>query len=739
MKRTTTNRLFVIWIGAAVVAWTGSLCYLWAWAFDSSGASTLVTLAATAFALAATASVPAPLSKIAYWFGVRLRLDNVGALELLARQRRPEGQATAGHVTRALSITVAFAILCGAISTIAVYGGAWAAHLLGRRMLWTPLGWTGVKLVIQFVGMLPMAIGISAVAHSFLVVRRSFGRDPYGPLCRDLLSAITVGIGVFGLLLWCGMHMPALAGLMAMLLVAAIMALSRRGNIPISRRGPVLGSGPRWRERIAISVALAVLTLILLVQGRLLGDIGNVSFGARICYWAVSLALLGVFIRRVDRKSRPPGQAQELGCAIGTVAAAMMQAALAIACCQGGKIAAFCGPLAAACQVPLMAMVAVILSRRRRLFAASGGKLKAYVSCVSTGVGIGVVTYMIVCSAPAWFSMLLAAALAVWAGQFIRRIARRQRPANERMWALAGLSLMGAVIGVLLVSVHNAKLAVGQATPGFWLSPVRRGPAAGDGHEQVDWLPIRRTWRSQRITQAIAKIIADPDNPDDPKRGHRGRWWVVAGTRRDLPKVPNPRVYEVVSVPDPAAVPPGIWQEILVRGSERDFLQAAHTGSELFDAVFLAPLPADHNQAWRCYNYQTLRRCWLRVHRRGVVLLRTQASGDNLASALAVARTFHEAVGNPLPGQKRQGQKRLDSWAVVEWHEGTIDLLLVGPARAVKWSSWREGLTVVSTEKLYDRWSEIAPIRLDDPSGRWKKRQPTPDRLHYWLRSAKSP
>lgn len=719
MKRTTIDRLLLIWIAAAMVVWAWSLCSLWAWAFDSSGASTLVTLSAAMFAVAATSSVPLRLSRIAHWFGVHLRFGDVDALELLAGRRRPAGKRGAGAVTRALKITVKFAVLCGVVGTIAVYGGARAAYVLGRRMLWTPLGWTAVKLVVQFAGMLPMATGICAVAHGFSAVRRSFGRDPYGPLCRDWLWATAAGTGLFGLLWWWGMHMLGLAAVMATLLLAAMLALSRRGDTPISRGGLVLRSGRQWRGQVAISAAFAVLALILLVQGRLLGDVANVSFGVRICCGAASLALLGVFIGRADRKSRPPGQAQELGSAIGVVAVAVMQAALAIACFGGGNVAAVCGTLAAACQVPLMAMAAVVLSRRRRLFAAGGGGFTAYASSASAGAGTGVLTYMILCSLPAGYILLLAAAPAVWAGRVIRGVARGQRPANERMWALAGLSLMVAVAGALLISVHDAKLAVGPAMPGFWLSAVRRG-----GDEQAGCLPILRTWRSKRITEAIVKIMADPDDPTG-QRGHRGRWWVVAGGRRDLPKVLDSRVYEVGSVPDPAAVLPGVWRDILVRGSERDFLQAAHTGSELFDAVFLAPLPADHNQAWRCYNYRTLRRCRNRVHRGGVVLLRTQAGGNDLGAALAVARTFHRAVGT--------------SWAVVELHEGTIDLLLVGPAKAVTWRSWREGLTVVSTEELSAKWSDIAPIRLVNPSGRRPNRWPSPGRLHYWLRSAKLP
>ena len=719
MKRTTIDRLLLIWIAAAIVVWAGSLCSLWAWAFDSSGGSTLVTLAAMMFALAASASSPAGLSRIAHWIGVWLGFGNIEALELLAGQRRPAGKRGTGDVTRALKITVKFAVLCGVVSTIAVYGGAVAAYVLGRRMLWTPLGWTAVKLVVQFAGMLPMAIGIAAVAHGFSAVRRTFGRDPYGPLCRDWLWATAVGTGLFGLSWWWGMHMMGLAVVMATLLLVATMAMSRRGRIPISRAGAVLERGPQRRGKTAISAAFAVLTLILLVQGRLLGDITNVSFGVRICCGAASLALLAVFIGRTDRKSRPPGQAQEVGSAIGVVAVAIMQAALAIACYQGRNVAGVCGALAAACQVPLMAMAAVVLSRRRRLFAAGGGGFAAYASSASAGAGMGVLTYMILCSLPAGYILLLAAALAVWAGRVIRGIARGQRPANERMWALSGLSLMVAVAGALLISVHDAKLAVGPATPGFWLSAVRRG-----GHKQAGCLPILRTWRSKRITEAIVKIMADPDDPTG-QRGHTGRWWVVAGGRRDLPEVLDSRVYEVGSVPDPAAVPPGVWRDILVRGSERDFLQAAHTGSELFDAVFLAPLPADHNQAWRCYNYRTLRRCRNRVHGGGVVLLRTQAAGNDLAAALAVARTFHRAVGT--------------SWAVVELHEGTVDLLLVGPAKAVTWRSWREGLTAVSTERLSADWREIAPIRLVNPSGRRPNRWPSPSRLHYWLRSAKLP
>ncbi len=725
-----------------MAAWAGSFFCLWSWALDSSGGSTLVTLAAMMFALAASASSPVGLSRIAHWIGVWLGFGNVGALELLAREHRPAGKAGVGVVARAVNMTVMFAVFCGVVSTIAVYGGAVAAHRLRRHMLWTPLGWTAVKLVVQFVGMLPMAIGIAAVAHGFSVLRRSFGRDPYGALCRDWLWAMAVGMGLFGLLWWWGMHMLILATLMVMLLVAAMLVMSRRGRIPISRTSPVLEPGPQRRGKTAIPTAFAVLTLILLVQWRLLGDIVNLGFGVRICCTAASLALLSIFIRRTDRKSRPPGQAQELGCAIGAVAVAIMQVALAIACYQGRNVQIVCGVFAVACQLPLMAMAAVILSRRRRLFAAGGGRFGAYVSRASAGVGIGVLIYIIVCSLPAVYIAVLAAVLVIWVNRRIRDTIRRQKRANERMWAAAVLLLMGAITGVLTISVHDAKLAVGPATPGFWLSAVRREGTSGDSREQAGCLPILRTWRSERITQAIAKIMSDPADREE-QRDHRGRWWVVAGDRRDLPKILNPRVHQVTSVPDPAAVPPGIWGDILVRGSERDFLQAAqaHNNSEKFDVVFLAPLRADHNQAWRCYNYQTLVRCMNRVHRggrvdpndpsygrehpSGIIILRTQAAENDLAAALAVARTFHSAVG--------------PSWAVVELHEGMIDMLLVGPAQAITWRSWREGLTVVSTEELSAKYSEIATIGLVHPPGRRKHRWPGPGTLDHWVRTAKQP
>ena len=76
---------------------------------------------------------------------------------------------------------------------------------------------------------------------------------------------------------------------------------------------------------------------------------------------------------------------------------------------------------------------------------------------------------------------------------------------------------------------------------------------------------------------------------------------------------------------------------------------------------------------------------------------------------------------------------------MAEFNEGAIDLLLVGPAAAVYWPSWREGLVVVPTEKLWTGWRQIPAIRLVSPPGPRPKWRPSPAALKYWFQRAAAP
>jgi hypothetical protein len=110
--------------------------------------------------------------------------------------------------------------------------------------------------------------------------------------------------------------------------------------------------------------------------------------------------------------------------------------------------------------------------------------------------------------------------------------------------------------------------------------------------------------------------------------------------------------------------------------------------------VLLAPMPADHPDAWRCYAPPVLRRCRQKLHDGGVMVLRTQAGPGGIDDALAVARAFERVLGG--------------GWAVVALVDGRLDMLLIGatePADAVGIARpWRPrapaGAFVVPLERL---------------------------------------
>ncbi|MCK4600855.1 MAG: hypothetical protein KAU28_00215, partial [Phycisphaerae bacterium] len=260
---------------------------------------------------------------------------------------------------------------------------------------------------------------------------------------------------------------------------------------------------------------------------------------------------------------------------------------------------------------------------------------------------------------------------------------------------------------------------VGSVRTGVWLSTFSRTPGARRRQQAEGALPLRSYWRSENITTALAKVMADRSG----ERTTGGRWWAVTITRENLPADLPPHVSIVYSAPDYAAVPPGAWSEMIIPGSEGDFLQAAQTGPEKFDGVLLAPLPADHPQAWRCYNATILARACRRVHRGGVICIRTQARRGRLDAALSVARTFYG-----------EAAKVGAVWAVADFHRGEMDLLLLaGPARAVEKLKAARGAFVVPAERLWSGRMHIRPITIARPMGLRFREKITPAELQLWL------
>ena len=196
-------------------------------------------------------------------------------------------------------------------------------------------------------------------------------------------------------------------------------------------------------------------------------------------------------------------------------------------------------------------------------------------------------------------------------------------------------------------------------------------------------------WRATNVTAALDWILSTKE--------HRGRWWVLALAGQDVP----PPVQGIrMTVSTPAFGGGNHAQDALALHGGR--LGESGTRAGGLDGILMCLLPADHPQAWRCYNQQALRECLRRLQGGGTMMVRVQADLRNLAKALAAARTFHQVVGS--------------GWAIGEVSQDRLDLLLAGPESAVASPTVAQGAFAVPLQQLWDRWPGIRPIRMTSPS-----------------------
>jgi len=276
-----------------------------------------------------------------------------------------------------------------------------------------------------------------------------------------------------------------------------------------------------------------------------------------------------------------------------------------------------------------------------------------------------------------------------------------QRRAVRIAWSVsAGLLLVVAMMGVAAAAAGSAG-DEWEVLSGTWLRigilrendmpPQFEGP-----------LPTVNTWRSEAVTRSMHEILTGTGG----RAHHRGRWWVVAGSNRDWPTARQ--IYGAGAMPDKTPMSEEDIVGLFLLGPEGAYLLAAHIGQERYDGILLAPVAADHPDAWRCYNYRTLQRCHERIIATGSgpMMLRTQADVDELARLFSVAKTFIDVVG--------------PSWAAVAWQDDRIDLLLVGPTHRhgrtiVRRPADQDGALVVPAEQLWPEEVTVRPLRVLRP------------------------
>ncbi len=725
MRKIVSNLTgLVVTASAAQVVWLASMVMLWAWVFDASGDSMLLSVAAVVLSVATAGRIARPLRGMAWRV---LKFADMPLWEPLAALGQSED--VRGIPGKAITDMFGSAVFCSVVSSLVSMVLAFLAvrfvALMNSRFLFTPFDWAVLKVATQWVAMLPMAVGIVGMIGAGSLMRQA---DPASReealILRHWLGAIALGMAGFGVAWWLGVDMLPLAGLMAVVMVGVGVVCLTVGPEVSEYTPPVFRPAViRARDTGKNVICFAVLALVLVVQMRLLGDFVGVTMIGRVLWVAASLALMAAFGAWASRETGPADINEAIGVSIGVVAAVGGQMARGPVGRLAARLFLFGCLSGIVMQIPVAALAARLIVHRRQSWSERHGSLMGFLSVAGVGVFAGIVTYLVSGLLP---SNGLIPLVVVGVGLGATSLGARRATGRELkgLWMLNGALLV--ISTILVVAMPLAQLAdqYGRASRGVWLSLFGQ---QSNGSEQR-WrpessLPYPRTWRSAGVTEAMEEVFLGQDEFDS----RRGRWWVIATSHRDRPDRDRvPGVYSAQSVPDPTAMPQNYERSFLMFGSEGNYLAASQVGQGLFEGLLLAPLPADHPEAWRCYNERTIRRCVNRIQPGGVIMLRTQVSGDNTESMVAVTETFNRVVG--------------PAWGVAEFHDNVIDLLLIGPRQwdekpLVQRPSSRPGVIVFPSEFVQDDQMHVRPIQILHPQGRGRGRTLSYSRLQAQLGS----
>ncbi|MCD6364508.1 MAG: hypothetical protein J7M14_01400, partial [Planctomycetes bacterium] len=334
MKPARSDSLVVIWIAAVLLLWTACLIVLWGWSLDTSGKTMLIVAAATVLAISIAIRLPGwaarALQRVLVWFNLqsvsRIALDSTKT----TLSRREESRS----VIRLLAIAAVFAAGCGLCSSAAVYGAGFLLEVLAGEYLWSAPAWWVVKFAAPTVAMMPMALGISITFLVGAIVRMNPGSDLYATICREWLWGGAMACAALAIAWRLDANLLALSLMLPVGLLAGALILLQRRDIAYRRRRIVAPAVrmDEGRRGSAIVATFACLSLVTIFQVRVLGDVANVGLDGRALWLAGSLALLAIYLRRFDRKSRLPGAGTNSAAVITFVGALVIQWILAMAC-----------------------------------------------------------------------------------------------------------------------------------------------------------------------------------------------------------------------------------------------------------------------------------------------------------------------------------------------------------------------------------------------------------------------
>jgi hypothetical protein len=701
MRPTVADKMAVVGIGATLILQASCLVRLWDHVLDSSPQTSLLGMAAMLLAVAVTIGIPGRLARGTQRFWALVGRQDLPTAQLQAARpllsRLSEGRA----MLRLLAVAAVGAGVCGWASYLAARSlspGRWAA--------WTPGAWPAVKFGVQFVVALPMALGVSTTFLVSAMIRVAPSADLFSTVCRDWLQAAAGALMALAVASWVGVHLVALGLVLPFLLAALGIVLWQRRSVSHRARRLVrpIAAAPQRAARVGIVGFYAVLAALWVLQARLLTDGVAAVPEARFAWLAGTLMLLVLSLRRVDRRPRVPGSTTALAALAGLAAGLMVQFALGVVCFRlWGRtpmVAAVLGLLAIGAQVPMMGMASVVISRQRRGFAVAGGRARAYVASAAGGLCLGVLGCTLTAELGIGLEMLAGGCMVMLCGALLTGVMRAQ-PAARKQWRWAGSAV--ALACALSTVVFFAVSAVARTVvAGPWLTVVARQPAP------PALLPHMTRRRSPTVSRALDRTLVAV--------AARGRWWVGVSPPLDLPPTLPSGAVGVYTPLDPAASPRR------ARPWGASFLHEAAIGAERFDGLLLAPLRADHPDAWRCVGRSVLQRCRRKLSPSAPMLLRTQCARRRPGYLLATAEAFRRANGS--------------GWGLLSFAGQDLDVLLIGPQDAVGPPDAEEGLFVLDLAKLRQRWPRSGEMRILKPPG-LSARQPDALEFEHWLRGSR--
>ncbi len=775
MRPVLTDRMAVIGIVAGLVLWVCCLTILWGWAYDASGTfalrTTLIIFASCWFCLWRRERI----ISIARRFLAAFHLSEIILLDKALDEQLGSSRDDVNHRMYILAASSALAGVCFVFSTVWILASAAIAARIGSSFLLSDWIWSLMEWVSLIAGSLPVALGLAAVCFAVKVVRESGGRDVFGAAFRDLMWGIAVGLAGFAVSWWFGANLIYLVFSIAIgILIVAVTAISRV-ELATHPRKKLLPFGPPPKgSELVIACTYAALGLVLIFQMRLLGDIFSLSLTRRILWVFLAVLLLGYFLDRLDRKNKPPSRMQNAGAVLGLAAGLLAQATEWILCIGLDSGTWIAVTLGVATQIPLAALAAMVISYQRRNFAFCGGKAGSYFAALTGGLALAVVIFMFIgWLSWGWILLIILAGGGVIAGGIDGAI-QTSKTAERIQWIVFSAVLSASLVVGLGATLGLAGETTGPMQPGQWLSSrcELRDVRDESGKKKKEFyqsglLPEIRNLRSELITDCLAGVF----------ERRKGKWWIAATSAADLPardRAPEltedifddenknatvwTRIYAAGVNPQPPTVPKKALRWPPLSYSDPDYFRyarlnfVADVGCDFYDGVFLAPIPADHPQAWRCYNDRILRRCrrlteggydeWVEELGRyfpktcsGLMVLRTQVGPDCVRRALSVARTYYNVVGS--------------GWAIVAFKPGLtgMDILLVGPGESLlgddkkdilkflrkKVSQASGQLYLVPIEELWSVYVGVEPIFLFNPPGERLDDTPKLQGLKKWL------